>query len=64
MSSLSGSESGFFLIDIKGNTAIGMRRFGILIDQARFHECIAAVLELMFIFFFDTELPGGPQNCR
>ena len=41
----------------KGNTATGMRRFGILIDQARFYEYPTVVPELIF-YSFDKSYPN------
>ena len=51
-----------FLSTSKGNAATKMRRFGVLIDQVRFHEYINAVQKLIFVYL--TELPRCPQNCR
>ena len=39
-----------FLSILKGNTAINMRQFGVLIDQVRFHEYITGCAEIDLVF--------------
>ena len=38
----------FFSSTLKGNTATGMRQFGVLIDQVHLHEYITDIPKLIF----------------
>ena len=50
----------FFSSTLKGNTATGIRRFGVLIDQVRFHEYINTVSKL--IFYSSDRATQKPSN--